>query len=57
MYVDDDNIFDGRLHAFKETTEPLVVASKKGVLDVNADKKQCMVMSRDRNAERSQNIE
>lgn len=38
LYVDNDNIFDGRLHAFKENTEALVVASKKTVIDVSADK-------------------
>jgi len=39
VYVDDDaNIFDGSLHAFKENTEALVVASKKIGIDVNVDK-------------------
>ena len=37
MYVEDGNIFDGRLHAFKEKAEAVVVASKKIELDVNAD--------------------
>ena len=47
MYVDDGNIFDGRLHAFKENTVALVVASKKIGLDVNVDKIWYMIMSRD----------
>ena len=38
MYVVDGNIFDGRLYAFQEKTEGLVVASKRIGLDVNADK-------------------
>ena len=57
MYVDECNIFDGRLHDFKENTEAVVVASKKIGLDVNADKKWYMVMPRDQNAERSRNLE
>ena len=38
MYVDDGNVFDGRLHAFKENTEAVVVVSKKTGLVVNAEK-------------------
>ena len=39
MYVEDDNIYDGRLHALEENNEALVVVRKKIGLDVNADKK------------------
>jgi len=45
VYVDDGYIFDGRLHAFKENTEAVLVASKKIGLDVNADKKRYTVLS------------
>ena len=38
MYVEDGNIFDGRLHAFKENTEALVVAIIKSGINVNVDK-------------------
>ena len=38
VYVVDGNTFDGRLHAFKENTEALVVVSKKTGIDVNVDK-------------------
>jgi len=57
VYVDHFNIFDGRLHAFKEKAEAVVFASKKIELDVNADKKKRkMVKSRDQNAERNHNL-
>jgi len=57
VYVEDDNVFGGWLHAFKENTEALVVASKKTGLDVNAEIEWYMVMSRDQNAEWSRNLE
>jgi hypothetical protein len=40
----------------KENAEALVVASKEIGLEVNADKTKYMVMSRDQNAGRSQNV-
>ena len=46
-----------KIACFKENTESLVFVNKEMVLDVNADKKQCMDMSRDHNAEWSQNID
>ena len=57
MYVDDGNIFKLRLHAFKENTEAVLVASKKTGLYVKADKKWYMVMCGEQNAERSRNLE
>jgi hypothetical protein len=47
MNVDDGNILDGSLHAFKENTEALLVVSKKTGINMNADKNYYMVMSRD----------
>ena len=55
-YADDINILGGRARTVKKNTEPLVVAGKENVLEVNADKTKYMVMSRDQNTERSHNI-
>ena len=44
-------IYLTKIACFKENTESLVFVNKEMVLDVNADKKQCMDMSRDHNAE------
>jgi hypothetical protein len=46
----------GSVHAVKENTEALVVASKENGIEVNADKTKYMIMSRDQNLERSHNI-
>ena len=46
----------GSVHAIKENTEVLAVASTETGLGINADETKYMVMSRDRNAERSHNI-
>jgi hypothetical protein len=43
----------GSLHAIKRNTEALVVVRKEIRLEVNADKTNYMVMSRDQNARRS----
>jgi hypothetical protein len=46
----------GSLHAIKRNTEALVVVRKEIRLEVNVDKTNYMVMSRDQNARRSDNI-
>jgi len=56
VYADDVNILGGSLHTMKRNTEALVVATKESGLEVNADKTKCMVIFRDQNAGRSQNI-
>ena len=56
VYADDVNILGGSVHTIMKSTEALVVASKEKGLEVNADKTQYMVMSRDQNAGRSHNI-
>ena len=55
VYADDVNILGGSIHTIKKNTGTLVVASKNG-LNVNADKTKYMVMSRDQNAGRRNNI-
>jgi hypothetical protein len=55
-YADDVNILGGRVHAVKKNTEALVVATKEIGLEGNADRTKYMVMSRDQNAGRNQNI-
>ena len=53
----DDNILGGSVHTVnKKKTDALVVASKEIGLEVDADKTKYMVMSRDQNAGRRQNI-
>ena len=52
---DDYNTLGGSVHTSKNT-EALVDASKEIGLEVNADKTEYMVMSRDQDAGRSQNI-
>jgi hypothetical protein len=47
----------GSILTIKKNTDALVVASKEGGLEANADKSKYMVMSRDQNAERNHNIE
>jgi len=58
VYADDANILGRSAHTIKKNTEALVVASKETGLEANADKttRKYMVMSRDQNAGRSQNI-
>jgi hypothetical protein len=47
VYIDDVNTLGGSVHATKENTEALVVASKEIGLEVNAYKTKYMVMSHD----------
>jgi hypothetical protein len=56
VYADDYTILGGRVHTIKENTEAFIVASKENGLEVNADKAQYTVMSRDQNAGRSHGI-
>jgi sorting nexin-29 len=56
VYADDVNILGRSVHPIKKKTEVLVVVGKEIGLEVNADKTQYMVMSRDQNAEQSQNL-
>jgi hypothetical protein len=50
VYADNINIVGGSVHNIKKNTEALVVASKEVGLEVNTDKTNYMVMSRDQNA-------
>ena len=56
VQADDVNILGGSVHTIKENAEALVVLSKETGLEVNGDKTKYMVMSRDQNAGRSNNI-
>jgi hypothetical protein len=56
VYDDDANILGGSICTYYKNTEALLVATKEIGLEVNADKTKYMVMSRDQNAGRSQNI-
>ena len=49
VYAHDVNI-RGSVHAIKENSEALIVASKEIGLEVNANTTKYMVMSRDQNA-------
>ena len=55
-YADDVNILGGSGHTVKENAEALVVATKEIGLEVNADKTNYMIMSRDQNAGRSHSM-
>jgi len=55
VYADVD-ILGGSVQTVKEKAESLVVASKEIGLEVNADKTQYMVMSRDQNAGQSHSM-
>ena len=44
------------MHTIRKNTEVLVIASKEIGLDVNADKNEYVVMSRDQNAGRGHSI-
>ena len=46
----------GDIHNIKENEGSMEVASKEIGLELNADKSECMVMSRDQNAGRSDSI-
>jgi hypothetical protein len=54
-YADNLNILGSSVHTMKNT-EPFVAASKETGLEANADKTEYMVMYRDQNAGRSQNM-
>jgi hypothetical protein len=49
-------IFGGSVHTIKQNTVTLEAASKKTGLEVNADNTKYMVMYRDQNQGRSENI-
>ena len=50
VYADDVNILGGSIHTIRKNTEALIIASKEIGLEVNAEKTNYMVMSRDQNA-------
>jgi hypothetical protein len=54
--ADDVNILGGSVNNKKKKVEALVLASKETGLEVNADKTEYMVMSRDQNARGSHSI-
>ena len=54
--ADDVNILRGSVHTIKENAETLIVASKETGLEVNVDKTEYMVTSRDQNTGRSQSM-
>ena len=54
-YADDVNILGGSVHTVKKNAEALVAATKEIGLEVNADKTEYMIMSRDQNAGRGHN--
>ena len=56
VYADDVNILGGSVHTIKKNAESLVVASKENGLEVNADKTNYLVMSRDQDAGRSHSM-
>ena len=58
VYADNVNTLGGKVLTIKKITEALVVASHEFGLEVNADNDntKCMVISRDLNAGRRQNI-
>jgi hypothetical protein len=56
FYADDVNVLGRSVHALKENTQALLVANKEIGLEVNAEKTEYMVMSRDQNARQNRNI-
>jgi hypothetical protein len=56
-YADDVNILGGSIHTIRKNTEALEIASKEIGLEVNGEKTECMVMSRDENAGQNGNIQ
>jgi hypothetical protein len=57
FYADDVNILGGNIHTMRKNTEALVIARKEIILEVNAEKTKCMVMSQDQNAGQNGNIQ
>ena len=49
-YADDVSILVGSIRTVKENAEALVVATKETGLEVNADKTEYMIMSREQTA-------
>jgi len=56
VYADDVNILGGSVHTVKENTEALLIDSKEIGPEVNADKTNYIIMSRDQNAGRSHSM-
>jgi len=56
VYTDDVNILGESVHTVNENAEALVLAIKETGLEVNGDKTKYMVISRDQNAGRSNDI-
>ena len=56
VYSYDVIMLGGSVRTVKKNTEALVVASKKTVLEVNAEKHKYMIMSRDQNAGKNHNV-
>ena len=56
-YADDVNILGGSVNTVKKNAETLVAATKESGLEVNADKTEYMIMSRDQNAGRGDSME
>jgi hypothetical protein len=56
FYAAADNILGGNVHTVQKNAVASVVASKENGLEINADKIKYMVMSRDQNAGRNDNI-
>jgi hypothetical protein len=56
VYADDVNILVGRVRTVNKNTESLLVGSKEIGREVYTDKTKYMVISRDQNAGRSQNV-
>jgi len=55
-YAEDVNILGGSIHTVKENAEVLVAATRETGLEVNADKTNYMVMSREQNAGRIHSV-
>jgi len=56
VYADNVNILGGSVNTIKKNADALVVVSEETGLEVNAGKTKRIVMSRDQNAGRTQNI-
>jgi len=56
FYADDVNILGGRAQTIKKHIESLLVGSREIGLEVNSDKTNDMVMPRDQNVRRSENV-
>jgi hypothetical protein len=56
VYTGDVNILDGSMHTIKRHTEALLIGSKEIDLEINDDKTEYMVMSRDQNARSSHSV-